>query len=114
VLATRAPSLEIRDDPVDAERLFEAWPGHELAERPEFTDLVGRVYPSQRMMSGADYLTYMATRSQCRMMPEPDRHRLFAALTEVFDRPVPLTVETVLYLARVVPAETSGAATDRA
>jgi len=103
VLAAHAPTLVVRDDPVEPERLFETWPGDELAERPEFTDLVGRVYPSRRTMSGADYLTYMSTRSQCRMMAEPDRHRLFTALADVFDRPVPLIVETVLYLARLSP-----------
>jgi SAM-dependent methyltransferase len=100
-IAAHAPAVVLHDDPVEPDRLFQTWPGRDLAERPEFTDLVGRVYPARRSMSGADYLTHMATRSQCRMLPEPDRRRLFTALAQVFDRPVPLTVETVLYLARV-------------
>ena len=52
------------------------------------------------MWSGPDYLTHMWTRSQIRMLTEPVRVRLRAALADVFADPVPLAVPTVLYLAR--------------
>ena len=103
VLAEVAPTVVVRDERADHERLFEHWPGDELAERSEFEALVGRVYTSRATLSGADYLTYMSTRSQCRMLEERSRQRLFTALADVFDGAVSLTIDTVLYLARRAP-----------
>jgi len=103
VLAEIAPTIVINDAPLEPARLLTEWPGNELAERPEFEDLVGRIYPSRRTVTGADYVTHMSTRSQCRMLAEPIRERLFAALTEDFDDVVPLAIDTVLYLARRKP-----------
>jgi len=98
-----APTLVVRDDPAEHERLFDQWPGNELAERWEFQGLVGRIYTTQRTVPGADYLTYVSTRSQCRMLAQPTRQRLFTALADVFDDAVTLTIDTVLYLARRAP-----------
>lgn len=97
------PGIVVRDDPINPTGLWNQWPGDELAKRAEFADLAARTYPSRRTMSGRDYLTYMSTRSQCRMLAEPTRQRLFAALTEVFSGDVPIAVDTVLYLARLTP-----------
>ena len=97
------PADTRNDAPLEPARLLTEWPGNELAERPEFEDLVGRIYPSRRTVTGADYVTHMSTRSQCRMLAEPIRERLFAALTEDFDDVVPLAIDTVLYLARRKP-----------
>lgn len=100
VLAEIVPAVVVDDNPIEPDLVLTEWPGHELAERSDFEELVGRVYPSHRTLPGADYLTHMATRSQIRMLAEPVRARLLAALAEVFDGAVPLAVQTVLYLAR--------------
>jgi SAM-dependent methyltransferase len=104
VLAEIAPTIDVHDEPAEPARLLAEWPGDELAARPEFTDVVGRTYPSRAVWSGPDYLTHMWTRSQIRMLTEPVRVRLRAALTDVFADPVPLAVPTVLYLARRTPS----------
>jgi SAM-dependent methyltransferase len=103
VLAEITPTIVVEDAPAEPARMLTEWPGNELAGRPEFEDLVVRIYPSRRTLSGADYLTQMSTRSQLRMLPEPIRSRLLAALTDVFDDVVPLAIETGLYLARRTP-----------
>ena len=103
VLAEIAPTIVIEDAPAEPARLLTEWPGDELAERPEFEDLIVRIYPSRRTLSGVDYLTQMSTRSQLRMLPEPIRVRLLATLSDVFDDVVPLAIETGLYLARRTP-----------
>jgi SAM-dependent methyltransferase len=100
VFAEIAPTIVVNDDPVDLARFMAEWPGDELAVQPEFEDLIGRNYPSRQIFTGADYLTHLSTRSQCRMLAEPVRADLFAALADVFDDVVPLTIDTVLYLAR--------------
>jgi hypothetical protein len=103
VIAEIAPIIVISDAPPESTRLLTEWPANELAERPEFSDLVGRIYPSRQTFSGADYVAHICTRSQFRMLPESIRIRLLAALAEVFDDVVPLTIDTVLYLARRRP-----------
>jgi len=103
VLAEITPTVVVNDNPTEPERLLTEWPGNELAERPDFSDLVSRVYPTRLTLSAQDYLTHMSTRSQIRMLAEPIRVRLFEALADVFDDVVPLAVDTVLYLARRKP-----------
>jgi SAM-dependent methyltransferase len=103
VIAEIVPTIVISDAPPPAARLLTEWPANELAERPEFSDLIGRIYPSRKTFSGADYVTQISTRSQLRMLPESTRVRLLAALAEVFDDVVTLTIDTVLYLARRKP-----------
>jgi trans-aconitate methyltransferase len=100
VLAEFAPTIVVRDEPPEQEHLFHQWPGNELAERHEFEDLVARIYRSRCTVSGRDYLTRMSTRSQWRMQAQTTRQQLIAALTDVFDHDVSLTIDTVLYLAR--------------
>jgi SAM-dependent methyltransferase len=104
VLAEITPTIEVHDEPMDPARLLAEWPGDELSARSEFTDLVGRTYPSRAVWSGPDYLSHMWTRSQIRMLAEPVRARLHAALADVFTDPVPLVVQTVLYLGRRAPS----------
>jgi SAM-dependent methyltransferase len=106
VLAEITPSIVIDDDLITEDQLLHAWPGTELVDRPEFHDVAVRLYQSRLTMSGVDYLTLMWTRSQVRMLAEQARARLFAALADVFDGIVPLTVYTGLYLARRVPEPT--------
>jgi SAM-dependent methyltransferase len=100
VLAEIAPAVVIRDSPPEPDRLLNEGPGSELAQRTEFGDVIGRIYPSRLIIPGVDYLTYMSTRSQIRMQTEPTRKRLFAAMADVFSRDVPVAVHSVLYLAR--------------
>jgi len=101
VLAAHAPSIVVKDAPVEPARLPAEWPGDELAGRPEFTDLVARAYPSRRTVPAAEYLTHLATRAQIRALGEPVRARLFAALAERLDgADVPVAADAVLYLAR--------------
>lgn len=106
MLGEITPSIVIEDDPITEDRLLHVWPGTELVGRPDFEDVDGRLYQSCLTMSGVDYLTHMWTRSQVRMLAEPVRARLFAALADVFDGIVPLTVDTGLYLARRAPKPT--------
>jgi SAM-dependent methyltransferase len=106
VLGEITPSIVIDDDPVTVDRLLHVWPGTELVGRPDFEDVDARLYQSCVTMSGVDYLTHMWTRSQVRMLAEPVRTRLFAALANVFDGIVALTVDTGLYLARRTPKPT--------
>jgi hypothetical protein len=106
VLAEITPSILIEGDLITEDQLLHVWPGTELVGRPEFQDVTGRLYQSRLTMSGVDYLTHMWTRSQVRMLAEPARARLFAALADVFDGIVPLTVYAGLYLARCVPEPT--------
>ncbi len=111
VLGEITPGIVIEDDMVTEDRLLRVWPGTELVGQPDFEDVEARLYQSRVTMSGADYLTHMWTRSQVRMLAEPVRGRLFAALADVFDRIVPLTVDAGLYLARRAgPADDAGAA----
>lgn len=100
VLAEIAPAIVVADAPTEPASLLTDWPASELAQRPEFTDLIARVYPSRRTVPGADYLSFMSTRSQVRMLTESTRDRLLAALADVFDGGVALAVHAVLYLAR--------------
>jgi SAM-dependent methyltransferase len=101
VLAEITPGIVVHDDPISPTGVWSHWPGSELADRDEFEDLAARTYPSHLIMSGRDYLTYMSTRSQCRMLAQPIRQRLLDALESVFSGEVPIAVETVLYLARL-------------
>jgi hypothetical protein len=103
-LAEITPAIGVHDEPVEPDRVLAEWPGDELTARAEFTDVVGSVYPSRAVWSGADFLAHMWTRSQIRMLTEPVRARLYAALADVFADPVPLAVQSVLYLARRGPA----------
>jgi SAM-dependent methyltransferase len=104
VLAEITPTIEVHDEPLEPARPLAEWPGDELAARPEFTGVVGRTYPSRAVWSGPDYLTHMWTRSQIRMLTDPVRARLHAALADVFADPVDLAVQSVLYLARRAPS----------
>lgn len=56
VLAERAPSVVVRDEPVTAAQVWEQWPGDELAGTAGFGDLTSRHYRFHRTMSKADYL----------------------------------------------------------
>ena len=100
VLTEIAPVVVVNDAQPEPNRLLNEGPGSELTQRSEFGDVVSRIFTSRLIIPGVDYLTYMSTRSQIRMQTEPTRKRLFAALTDVFSRDVPVVVHSVLYLAR--------------
>ncbi len=100
VIAEITPSVIVDDEPIEPSRLLAEWPASDMADRPDFDELSGRIYPSKLTVSGADYLTHMATRSQIRLLTEPARARLFEALTEVFADEVTLAIYNALYLAR--------------
>jgi SAM-dependent methyltransferase len=102
IFATLAPTVVVEPPPAPAD-LLTVWPGDELAAVGDFTDLAARAYPSRVTFAGSDYLTHLSTRSQIRMLDEPVRRRLLADLAGVFADPVPVTVHTVLYLARRRP-----------
>jgi SAM-dependent methyltransferase len=87
-------------DPVAEPDLFSVWPGDEFAASGRFVDLVGRVYPGRVTLSAEEYLTLQETRSSCRMLSEPVRRDLFAALARCCPERVTLAVHTTLFLGR--------------
>jgi SAM-dependent methyltransferase len=99
-MGEHAPSIVFRDEPTTAEHVWDTWPGNELAGRAEFGDRESRHHHLDRAMPKADYLGLTQTRSQFRMLPPPARRSLLAALTDLFDDEVPLTIDTALLLAR--------------
>jgi SAM-dependent methyltransferase len=103
IIAEFTPRIVVANAPAEPAELLTEWPASELAEQRDFTDSLARVYPSRLTVSSVDYLTHVSTRSQIRMLDEPARTRLFAALAEVFDGDVPLAVNAPLHLARRRP-----------
>jgi SAM-dependent methyltransferase len=85
---------------VGAEALATMWPGVELRAQPDFGDLVERLYTGESVMSTVDFLTYLSTQSDYRMLNDDRRAGLFAALVAVIGDEIRLNVETALYLAR--------------
>jgi SAM-dependent methyltransferase len=99
IVAEQVPSMTIIDEPPDEAHLLHAWPGDEIAGRSELVELTTRIYRWVHTSSGADYVTHVSTRSQCRMLEPAVRQRLLAALTELFVDEVTLDVNTVCFLA---------------
>jgi SAM-dependent methyltransferase len=98
--AEHAPSVEIHDETLTADQVWDRWPGNELAAAGSFGDLTSRHYRWDRAMPKADFLGLTETRSQFRMLPPPVRRDLLAALTGLFDDEIALTIDTTLVLGR--------------
>jgi SAM-dependent methyltransferase len=94
------PHIVPNFEPSDEATLGESWPGTDLAVRPEFGDLSERLYRSDRPMSTADYVAYLSTRSDYRLLDSVVRDRLFHDIENSLGDRVDLRVETALYLAR--------------
>ena len=102
VVAEHAPQLlfEFDDEPAGDQDLATLWPGTDIVRQPDFADLATHLYLWERTISAGDYVAYLGTHSTFRMLAEPVRDRLFAAIEDRLAVPVTLAVETVLYLAR--------------
>jgi SAM-dependent methyltransferase len=107
VYAEITPQVEIRDDRITEDGLWRLWPGTELAAQDRFGDREAHVFSYRMMRSAADQLAHLATRSQFRMLPGEVRSRLAAELAGVFRADVPIVVDAVLYLARLVSSSAS-------
>jgi SAM-dependent methyltransferase len=75
----------------------------ELVEHPGFTDLVHRLYKSERRLSAEDYLAYLGTTSGYRVLDDATRTRVFDTIGAALGDEVVLTVRTALALARPKP-----------
>jgi SAM-dependent methyltransferase len=102
-----SPEVEIRDDRITEDDLWRLWPGTELASQERFGEFEAHVFSYRMVRSAADQLAHLATRSQFRMLPAEVRSRLTAALAGVFTSDVPIAVEAVLYLARLLSSNAS-------
>jgi SAM-dependent methyltransferase len=97
-----APQVPREHGPIP-DNLDREWPATDLAALPTFTDYTFRRYLWTRTLSTADYLAVLATHSSYRMLPTPTRDHLFTELAETLTPQVPLTMFTLLYLARRHP-----------
>lgn len=52
------------------------------------------------MLPVTDYIAYLCTQSPDRMLAEPVRARLFAAIADAVSGDVAMALDTLLYLAR--------------
>ncbi|MCY1143331.1 class I SAM-dependent methyltransferase [Actinoplanes sp. Pm04-4] len=99
-VARHAPSVVVNDEPVAADQVRQRWPGDELSAAAEFEDLTSRHYQRRWTMPKADYVGLTSTRSQVRVLPQPVRDNLLAALSSLLDEEVPVVIHTTLVLAR--------------
>ncbi|GIF45964.1 methyltransferase family protein [Asanoa ferruginea] len=90
------PNFETSDE----RSLRSSWPGTDLVALPEFGDLSERLYRWDRPMSTVDYVAYLSTRSDYRLLDGDVRARLFLDIEGSLGDQVDLHVETALYLAR--------------
>lgn len=95
-----APHITPNTRPIDDSALAASWPQVELETLAEFGELSARLYRSERILSGADYLAYLSTQSVYLMLDDTTRAELFAALKEPIGEQVTLSVDTALHLAR--------------
>ena len=96
------PQIVPNFEPSDEASLAASWPGTDLAALPEFGELSERLYRWDRPMSAADYVAYLSTRSDYRLLDGDVRARLFREIENSLGDRVDLRVETALYLARRV------------
>jgi SAM-dependent methyltransferase len=99
-VAKHAESAVVPSNAIEEKDIFGQWPGNEMLQRGEFTETVGRIYRSRRVVTRTDFLTFMSTRSQIRLLEPEVRQGLFDALDGSLDETLPIDVATVLYLAR--------------
>lgn len=96
-----APEARVEEEDVVEETLVDHWPGTELGAHPAFGDHAQRLHTWHRTLSIGDYVALLSTQSFYRLLDEPARTNLFDTITAI-GRDVPLTMQTVLYLARRV------------
>jgi SAM-dependent methyltransferase len=98
------PHIEWDTDPLTDGGLLDRWPATEIAGLAAFTGLEARLYRWERVLSRRQYLQYLATHSPYLLLGAAVRDELFGRIASLLPARVPLAEDTVLYLARRVPA----------
>jgi SAM-dependent methyltransferase len=95
-----APNITPNAELTDEQDLPNNWPGPDLRNLTEFTDVRYHLYRWERELSRDDYLDYLATQSPYRMLASSVRDALLTELRAAIPEPMRVGVDTVGYLAR--------------
>jgi SAM-dependent methyltransferase len=94
------PHIEWDTAPVPEDGLLDRWPATEIAGLAAFTGLEARLYRWRRVLSGRQFVQYLATHSPYLILDPALRDELFAQIASILPARVPIAQDTVLYLAR--------------
>jgi SAM-dependent methyltransferase len=76
------------------------WPGTELSESDDFTDVRQRIISRRPTISARDYLGHLSTISAYLELPDPVREQVLGRILDVLPERVTLMADITLHLAR--------------
>ena len=76
------------------------WPGTELEQSPEFTDVQQHAMERRTTLSSRDYVGHLSTVSAYIQLPADQRREAFERILDVLPDPVEVTADITLHLAR--------------